>query len=302
MKTKTEKNILVAFILNLSFSIFEFFGGIFTHSVAILSDSIHDIGDAASIGISYFLEKKSKKQPDDVYTFGYARYSVIGSIITTVILMVGSVLVIINATKRLINPVEINYNGMIIFAVIGAVTNFAAAYFTREGDSLNQKAVNLHMLEDVLGWVVVLIGAVAMKFTDISVIDPLMSIGVALFILINTIKNLKEAVELFLEKTPDGISTDEIKEHITEIEGVEDVHHIHLWSLDGVLNYATMHIVTNGDAADIKQKVRAELAEHNIVHATLELELPDEACCEHNCHVDYDSSPSHHHHHHHHHH
>ncbi len=298
MKTKTEKNILVAFILNLSFSIFEFIGGIFTHSVAILSDSIHDIGDAASIGISYFLEKKSKKQPDEVYTFGYARYSVIGSIITTVILLVGSVLVIINAAKRLINPVEINYNGMIIFAVIGAVTNFTAAYFTREGDSLNQKAVNLHMLEDVLGWVVVLIGAVAMKFTDISVIDPIMSIGVALFILINTVKNLKEAVDLFLEKTPNGLSTDEIKEHITEIDGVEDVHHIHLWSLDGVLNYATMHIVTNGDAAEIKKNVRAELAEHNIVHATLELESPDEACTEHNCHVEHNSSASHHHHHH----
>lgn len=301
MKTKTEKNILTAFILNLSFSIFEFIGGIFTHSVAILSDSIHDIGDAASIGISYFLEKKSKKQPDDVYTFGYARYSVIGSVITTVILLVGSILVIINAAKRLINPVEINYNGMIIFAVIGAVTNFAAAYFTREGDSLNQKAVNLHMLEDVLGWVVVLIGAVAMKFTDISVIDPIMSIGVALFIFINTINNLKEVVELFLEKTPDGISIDDIKEHITEIDGVTDVHHIHLWSLDGVLNYATMHIVTNGDSADVKQKVRAELAEHNVIHATLELELPGEACSEHNCHIDYDSSQSHHHHHHHHH-
>ena len=213
--------------------------------------------------------------------------------------MVGSVLVIINAAKRLINPVEINYNGMIIFAVIGAVTNFAAAYFTREGDSLNQKAVNLHMLEDVLGWVVVLIGAVAMKFTDISVIDPLMSIGVALFILINTVKNLKEVVELFLEKTPHGISIDEIKKHITEIDGVEDVHHIHLWSLDGVLNYATMHVVTNGNAAEIKQKIREELAEHNIVHATLELESPDEACTEHNCHVEHDSSASHHHHHHH---
>ena len=130
---KTEKNILIAFILNLSFSIFEFVGGIITGSVAILSDSIHDIGDAASIGVSFFLEKKSKKQPDNTYTYGYARYSVLGSVITTVILMVGSILVIVNAVRRIINPVQINYNGMIIFAVIGTVVNFIAAYFTKDG-------------------------------------------------------------------------------------------------------------------------------------------------------------------------
>ena len=147
---KTEKNILIAFILNLAFSIFEFAGGIFTGSVAIISDAVHDIGDAASIGISYFFEKKSKKQPDEKYTYGYARYSIIGSVITTLILLFGSVMVIFNAINKIIEPTEINYNGMIIIAIIGVCVNFCAAFLTREGDSLNQKAVNLHMLEDVL--------------------------------------------------------------------------------------------------------------------------------------------------------
>ena len=199
---KTEKNILFAFILNLSFSIFEFIGGIFTGSVAILSDSIHDLGDALSIGISFFLEKKSKKKPDNKYTYGYIRYSVLGGLITTVILLVGSILVIYNAIGRIITPVEVNYKGMIIFAIIGLVTNFIAAYLTKEGDSINQKSVNLHMLEDVLGWAIVLIGAIIMNFTDIKIIDPIMSIGVALFILVNTLKNLKKILDLFLEKTP----------------------------------------------------------------------------------------------------
>ena len=144
---KSEKNIFIAFILNLAFSVFEFIGGIFTGSVAIVSDAIHDFGDAAGIGISYFLEKKSKKQPDEKHTYGYARYSVIGSLITTFILLFGSVTVIYNAINRLINPSEIDYNGMIIFAVVGVCVNFCAAYFTRDGDSLNQKAVNLHMLD-----------------------------------------------------------------------------------------------------------------------------------------------------------
>ena len=211
---KTERNILIAFILNLSFSIFEFIGGIFTGSVAITSDAVHDIGDAVSIGISYFLEKKSKKQPDEKYTYGYARYSIIGGFITTLILLIGSVVMIYNAINRIITPTEINYNGMIVFAVVGVIVNFCAAFFTREGDSLNQKAVNLHMLEDVLGWVVVLVGAVVMRFTNFALIDPIMSIGVSLFIFIKAIKNLKDVADLFLEKTPHNNDVIEIKEHI----------------------------------------------------------------------------------------
>ncbi len=199
---KTEKNILIAFILNISFSIFEFMGGLFTNSISILSDSIHDLGDAISIGISYFMERKSKKRADNKYTFGYIRYSVLGGVITTTILLVGSIFVIISAIKRIMNPVDVNYSGMILFAIIGTVLNFIAAYVTKEGDSINQKAVNLHMLEDTLGWIIVLIGAIIMNFTDIKIIDPIMSIGVATFILIHSICNLKKVLDLFLEKTP----------------------------------------------------------------------------------------------------
>ena len=293
---KTEKNILFAFILNLTFSIFEFIGGIFTGSVAIISDAVHDIGDATSIGASYFLEKKSKKQPDEKYTYGYARYSVIGSVITTLILLFGSAMVIYNAVLRIINPTEINYNGMLIFAIIGVCVNFGAALITRKGGSLNQEAINLHMLEDVLGWIVVLIGAIVMSFTDITIIDPLMSIGVAIFILINAINNLGKVLELFLEKTPRHLSISELREHIQKIDGVINVHHIHVWSIDGYNNYATMHIVTNDNAHNIKSKIRDELKEHGIGHVTLELEAENEHCHEKHCHVDFVPYSGHHHH------
>lgn len=296
---KTEKNILIAFLLNLSFSVFEFMGGIFTGSVAIVSDAIHDIGDAASIGVSYFLEKKSKKQPDEIYTYGYSRYSVIGSIITTLILLVGSCVVIYNAILRIISPTAINYDGMIVFAVVGVVINSGAAFFTREGDSLNQKAVNLHMLEDVMGWAVVLIGAIIMRFTDLTVIDPIMSIGVSAFISVNAIKNLNESIDLFLTKTPNGITVSEIREHIMELDGVIDVHHIHIWSIDGYRNCATMHVITNSDPHEIKHSIREELNEHGIDHATLELETEDEHCSEEHCHVEFHHSSGHRHHHHH---
>ena len=223
----THKNILVAFILNLSFSFIEFIGGLFTGSIAILSDSIHDLGDALSIGLSYFLEKKSKKNPDNKYTYGYIRYSVMGSIITTVILLVGSIFVIYESVKRIITPVNINYDGMLILSIFGVVINFLAAYYTKEGDSLNQKSVNLHMMEDVLGWIVVLIGSILMKFTDITIIDSILSMVVALFILYNAMINLKKVLDIFLEKTPDDIDIDEIKKHLLKVNGVKDVHHIH---------------------------------------------------------------------------
>lgn len=298
---KTQKNILIAFILNLFFAVFEFFGGIFTNSVAIVSDAVHDLGDAMSIGISYFLERKSKRQPDHTYTYGYVRYSVLGGIITTVILLVGSILVILNAIDRIFHPTPIRYDGMILFAIVGVVLNFLAAYATREGDSINQRAVNLHMLEDVLGWVVVLIGAVVMRFTDFALLDPLMSIGVAVFILINTIRNLCEVARLFLLKVPDDLSVEKVEAALLEVPEIQEVHHIHLWSLDGIHGDATMHIVADGDSHHVKHLAREALATLGIQHSTLELEVPGEHCHDQHCHVDLSDHEEHHHHHHHHH-
>ena len=246
---KTERNILIAFLLNLSFSVFEFIGGFFTGSVAIVSDALHDLGDALSIGLSLFLERKSKRPPDHTHTYGYARYSVLGGFITTAILLTGSVLVIVNAIHRILNPIPIHYDGMILFAIIGAAVNLCAAFFTREGASLNQKAVNLHMLEDVLGWVVVLIGAVVMRFTDFWIIDPLLSIGVAAFILFHTIGNLKEILDIFLEKIPTGIDRAAIVAQLCALDGITDRIPIvsELEGMDEMAEDDLTTIVTVGD-------------------------------------------------------
>ena len=294
---KTQRNILVAFILNIVFCIFELLGGLFTNSISIISDSIHDFGDSISIGLSYFLEKKSKRNPDDKYTYGYIRYSTLGAFITTMILFIGSLIVIYNSIFRIINPVEINYDGMLIIAIIGVVINFVAAYYTREGDSLNQKSVNLHMLEDVLGWVVVLVGSILIKLTKVYMIDSILSLLVATYILMGTLKNLKAVLELFLEKAPNNISLAELKHHLLNIDGVEDVHHIHLWSLDGFNNYATMHVICdNKHEKDIKCKIREELQEHGIMHVTIETE--NEKCDDVLCTVKSVETSHHHHHHH----
>ena len=293
-----KKNILIAFLLNLFFSVFELVGGFLTGSVAILSDSLHDFGDALSIGLAVILEKKSTKKPDNTYTYGYIRYSVLAGVITTVVLLSGSLVVILSAIKRILNPTPIDYSGMIVFAVVGVVVNFVAAFLTHSGHSLNEKAINLHMLEDVLGWAVVFMGAVVMKFTDISVIDPILSLAVAVFILINATKNLLAVLEIFTLKTPKAMNIDEIKASLCEIEGVIDAHHIHISALDAEQFIATLHVVTDGDFKEIKHKVKHTLEHFGINHTTVEIETEDEHCNDTVC------CPAHkeHHHHHHHHH
>lgn len=294
---KTEKNILIAFVLNLLFSIIEVIGGILTNSVSILSDAVHDFGDTISVGLSLILEKLSKKKPNDKYTYGYQRYSVLGALITTLILSISSILIIIHSIGRIVNVESVEYNGMIILSLLGIVINFLASYFTKEGDSLNQKSVNLHMLEDTLSWVIVLIGSILIKYTNINIIDPIMSIGVAIFILVNAFINLKEIFDLFLEKTPKSINIKEIKEHINKIQNVNNVHHIHVWSIDGVNNYITMHIVTNTKKTkELKNAIKEEMKKHNIMHTTIEIEGTLEECASKECNI---KCSEHHHNHHH---
>lgn len=279
----TSRNILIAFLLNLSFSIYEFIGGGLTGSVAIMSDAVHDMGDAIGIGISFVLEHLSKKRPNSKYTYGYVRYSLIGGLITTVVLLVGSILIIAGAVPRLFAPAEINYDAMVWLSLVGAVINFAAAYLTSRGKSLNQKSVNLHMLEDTLGWAVVLVGAIIMRFTHFALIDPILSIGVAIFIFTQAAKNCISIFDVFLEKTPQGVSLSDLKKDIKAVAGVEDVHHLHVWSLDGYHNYATLHLVCSADHTATKHLVKDALKAHDIAHATIETESASEECDDAEC-------------------
>lgn len=276
---KIERNILIAFLLNLGFSVFEFFGGVLTGSVAILSDAVHDLGDALGIGVSWFLERKSRRQADGIYTYGYARFSVLGSVFTCGILLLGSVGVVVSAVGRLMNPVPIHYDGMILFAVVGVAVNLAAAFVTREGDSLNQQAVNLHMLEDVLTWVVVLCGAAVMRFTDWVILDPLVSIAVAVYIFIHAIGHLRASADIFLEKIPDGVSVEAVKTCAEQVEGVSHPHHIHVRSIDGYTHAASLHVVA--ESIDAVAAVTAALNEMGIPHVTVQVErevCPQTAC------------------------
>ena len=296
---KTTRKMFVAFLLNTFFSIFEFFGGILSGSFAIMSDALHDFGDAVSIGVSLVFEKKSKKAPDETYTFGYGNYSLIGALFTTVILLIGSSLIIVNAACRIIEPQKIEYGKMIVFAVVGVVVNTLAAVVTRGKESANQRAVNLHMLEDVLGWICVLTSAVVMHFTDFYILDSLMSIAVSVFLMFHCLENLKEIFVVFLCKAPQGINIHEIKKHLSDIDGINSVHHLHIWKHGSGNVIATVHIVSDGPSSQIKKEVRKKLLEHGINHVTMELEKTNEDCENAVCPISYKSESTHCHAHHH---
>ena len=296
---KQNRKMWIAFLLNGFFALFEFVGGLFTGSIAIASDALHDLGDALSIGLSLGLERRSRKGPDRKYTYGYYRYSVLGGTIQSVILLCGSVFVAYGAISRFFAPQPVNYDGMVIVAILGFFVNFAAAWFTSGEGSINQRAINLHMLEDVLGWAVVLVGALVMRFTDWWFIDPALSLALSLFIGVNALKNLKQVLDIFLEKTPVGIDPEEITHHLVQIPGVEEIHHLHIWSMDGCRNSATLHAVITGAGDAVKLAIKEELAEHGIVHATVETECLGEHCEDTCCHLP-EQEHSHHRHHHHH--
>ena len=270
---KIDRNILIAFILNLSFSLLEIIGGFITNSISILSGAVHDLADAASIGTSYYLEKKSKHKSNYKYTYGYVRYSTLAAFITTIILLSGSLFVIYNAINRLFNPIDINYDGMIIIALIGILFNIIAVYKTKGGHSLNQEAVNLHLLQDALSWIIVLIGSILIKFTKINYIDSIMSLVISIYIIIHSLKHLKIILDLFLEKTPNNVNIRKIKKELLENKNIISIDHIHVWSLDGYNNYATLHAIINNDEVEnMKEYIKDYLKKENISHSTIEIE------------------------------
>ncbi len=279
---KTPENIKIAFLLNLAFSIVEAIGGILTNSISIISDSLHNLGDSITIGINYIFEKKSKKLPNKEYSYGYLRYTMLGSLIASFILLVGSVVIIYNVVPRLIKPLSVNYDAMIIFGIFGLLINlYATIKIMRSKDK--DKKINTHMIEDTVIWLFILTGSICIKVFDSVIIDPILSLLIAVYILYQVYKYMKNIYNIFMEKVPKNVKIDEIKKDIEENENIDNVHHIHIWSMDGVNNYMTAHIHLNKVLSEeeiikTKNDVKNKLMEDKINHITLEVEYFNEKC------------------------
>ncbi len=279
------KNIRTAFFLNFGFTIIEIIGGLLTNSMAILSDALHDLGDSLSLGISWYLQKKSdRKGEDNNFTFGYKRFSLLGALINSIILIVGSLFILTQAVPRLLNPQPIEAGGMLILAILGIAVNGMAVLRLQRGKSMNEKVVTWHLLEDVLGWVAVLVVSIVLLFKDIPILDPILSIMITVYVLYNVIRNLKKTLRIFLEAVPDDIDFKEVKTKIASLSGIRSTHHTHLWSLDGEQNALSTHIVVENslsrtEVISIKQQIQEFVEELNLQHLTIQVDYEDETCC-----------------------
>ena len=279
----SEGNVKVAFFLNLSFTIIEIIGGLYTNSLAILSDALHDLGDSLSLGLSWYFQKLSKKGRTKTFSYGYKRFSLLGAIINSIVLVAGSIFILTKAIPELFNPEETNVQGMLYLAILGIVVNGAAVLKLRKGESLNEKVVSLHLLEDVLGWVAVLIGSIIMMYVDAPFIDPLLSILISLFVLYNVYRNLKKSMLVILQGIPEEVSVDDIQQKLKDMPEVTDIHDCHAWSMDGEYNILTVHLRLAKDyklseQAKLKEKVKSQLKDESINHITVEFEGQDEHC------------------------
>lgn len=276
-----QKNIKAAFLLNLSFTVIEIIGGLWTNSMAILSDAVHDLGDAISLGSAWYLERYADKKPDEKYSFGYARFSLLSALLNSLILVGGSVLVLVRSIPRILNPQEVHPEGMLVFAILGILINGAAVLKMRSGTSLNEKAVSWHLLEDVLGWAVILVGSIILLFFDVPVIDPLLSVFITLYVLFNVVRNIKQILHILMQGVPEKFSIVEIEKELESNTDAVLVHHTHLWSLEGEKILLSTHVVVpekmeNKDIMKLKESVRSLLYKKGIEHITIEIEYTEE--------------------------
>lgn len=277
-KENSTKNIRTAFFLNLAFAFVELIGGIITNSVAILSDAVHDFGDSISLAIAWALQKKSNKAKDDKYSYGYKRFSLLSSVILSGILLVGSILILVEAIGRLFNPQEVNAQGMLWLSILGIIVNGLAALSVKRGKTLNERAVFLHIMEDVLGWIGVLVISIVMIFVNLPILDPILSISITIWVLYNVYKNLKATFNILLQAFPKDVDVKKLTKEIEAIDNVISIHDLHIWTQDGNSHVMTLHIVAEKNYETIKLKVREMVKAYNIDHVTIELEDKYSSC------------------------
>jgi len=280
-----SKNILVAFFLNATFTVIELIGGYFTNSVAIYSDALHDLGDSIALLFSYFAEKYSHKSPDEKFTFGYRRFSVLSALINGLILLTGSIFVIYEAILRLGNPEEVKPEGMLLLALLGIVVNSIAAYRLSKDNGINQKMVMYHLFEDILGWVAVLIVSIVLMFKPWFMLDSILSILISLVILRGVYKNILKISAIFLQKFPDDLELENVKNELIKFDLIDDIHAFKGWSLDSETYYLRFHVsipenTTIREIDSLRVKIKKILERYNVTFSSIEFESTINNCNE----------------------
>ena len=271
---KAKYTVWVAFFLNLSYAIVEFIAGGIFGSSAVLADSVHDLGDAIAIGLSAFLETISNREEDSRYTLGYKRFSLLGALVTAVILMTGSVLVILENLTKLFHPKPVNDEGILWLGIIAVSINLLASLVVRKGKTKNESILSLHFLEDTLGWIAVILMAIILRFTDWYILDPLLSLVISFFILSKAIPRFWSTLKIFLDAVPEGVETGDLEKDLGALINVKSVNQLSIWSMDGLENNAIIHLCLEDwdQMMETKNQVRQLLEERGVQNITIEVD------------------------------
>ena len=273
-KMKAKYTVWIAFFLNLSYAIVEFItGGIFGSS-AVLADSVHDLGDAIAIGISASLETISNREEDRQYTLGYKRFSLLGALVTAVILITGSILVILENIAKIFHPQSVNDEGIFWLGIIAITINVLASLVIRKGQTKNESILSLHFLEDTLGWVAVILMAIVLRFTDWYILDPLLSLVISFFILSKALPRFWSTLKIFLDAVPEGVDIQKIKTDLAELDHVASINQLNLWTMDGLEKNAIVHVCLKEmeHMETCKESIRIFLKDCGFQNITIEVD------------------------------
>lgn len=270
----SKRAIWLAFFLNLSYAIVEFIAGGVFGSSAVLADSVHDLGDAIAIGLSAFLETISNREEDSHYTLGYKRFSLLGALITAVILMTGSALVILENIRKLFHPQPINDEGILWLGIIAVSINVLASLVVRKGKTKNESILSLHFLEDTLGWIAVILMAIILRFTDWYILDPLLSLIISFFILSKAIPRFWSTLKIFLDAVPEGIDTGKLEKELFALENIKSINQLSIWSMDGLENNVIVHLCLEDltRMEECKEAIRSQLRQSGVHNITIEVD------------------------------
>ena len=272
---KAKYTVWVAFFLNLSYAIVEFIAGGIFGSSAVLADSIHDLGDAIAIGISAFLETISNREEDRQYTLGYKRFSLLGALVTAVILITGSILVILENIAKIFHPQSVNDEGIFWLGIIAITINVLASLVIRKGQTKNESILSLHFLEDTLGWVAVILMAIVLRFTDWYILDPLLSIAISFFVLSKALPRFWSTLKIFLDAVPEGVDIQKIKTDLAELDHVASINQLNLWTMDGLEKNAIVHVCLKEmeHMETCKESIRIFLKDCGFQNITIEVDV-----------------------------
>ena len=270
----TKGAVWLAFFLNLSYAIIEFIAGGVFGSSAVLADSVHDLGDAIAIGVSAVLETISNREEDSQYTLGYKRFSLLGALVTAVILMTGSVLVILENITKLFHPQPVNDEGILWLGIIAVSINVLASLVVRKGKTKNESILSLHFLEDTLGWLAVILMAIVLRFTDWYILDPLLSLVISFFILSKAIPRFWSTLKIFLDAVPEGVDIQQVKSDLEQLDHVASINQLNLWTMDGLEKNAIVHVcLKKVEHMEVcKEAIRAMLKDYGFQNITIEVD------------------------------